>query len=388
MKIIGLKADGYRSLKKFSVEGFGTINVLFGLNNTGKSNILSLIECIFSRKWTVDAAGGEETITRAIRFTEGKIMDFNNNFYMNADNIITFEVELEITKDEIITSNEYPPFFTDILDKSNKVTIKGQIEKISESEADFIIYEVLLNKYVFFIRKGDDGSLNYLPEIKAIITAEKIAVFDMFINQLNELAEVITSRRYITEENMINAGVIPLASDSFKNWLFDLSLDINRRSEYKKIINLFNSDPFNYGEIAFSREDGKIEITVDNNDLLLPISRLGSGVQQLLILLVYIVVSKSKIVCIEELEINLSPKMQMEVLQQLASVLKDEELPFAQLFITSHSEKYDIKGAENFNKYYLKIIDGKTDIKDVTEKWPEDDREAWEGTSSGLWDQD
>ncbi|MFM0693959.1 AAA family ATPase [Paraburkholderia graminis] len=48
MKIIAVHARNFRSLKSVDVNGFGPLNVFIGKNNSGKSNILSVIETLLS----------------------------------------------------------------------------------------------------------------------------------------------------------------------------------------------------------------------------------------------------------------------------------------------------------------------------------------------------
>ena len=66
-----------------------------------------------------------------------------------------------------------------------------------------------------------------------------------------------------------------------------------------------------------SKERGEIEIMVKQPTTRLPISRLGSGYQQMLYIIASVVLNRGKMLGIEELEINLSPAAQRFVFEKL-----------------------------------------------------------------------
>ncbi len=132
-----------------------------------------------------------------------------------------------------------------------------------------------------------------------------------------------------------------LTIHSFKKYLYNLYLSRKKHKKFEQIDKAFSSPPFNYGHISFSKEDKKLDIEVKEKDFRLPIKHLGSGVLQALYIITSIVCSKSKIICIEELEQNLSPSKQGEILEKIQGMIKDKsEHNLDQIIISSHSIIY------------------------------------------------
>jgi len=71
----------------------------------------------------------------------------------------------------------------------------------------------------------------------------------------------------------------------------------------------------------------------------LPIGRLGSGYQQILYTIASLVLNKKKMLGIEELEINLSPRMQTVLFEKLKYYINQGSLA-NQIIITSHSDYF------------------------------------------------
>jgi predicted ATP-dependent endonuclease of OLD family len=90
----------------------------------------------------------------------------------------------------------------------------------------------------------------------------------------------------------------------------------------------------------------------------LPIKHLGSGVLQILYIISAIIYNKSKIVCVEELEQNLSPKLQNLALRKLQSMLGNE---VDQIIMSSHSSVF-AKPKLSDSIYLIEKEDSKTVI--------------------------
>ncbi len=87
-----------------------------------------------------------------------------------------------------------------------------------------------------------------------------------------------------------------------------------------------------------------------------PLSNYGSGIQQLLYILVKIFSTNSKIILIEELELNLSPLYQLELIKFLSDEInKTTNNKINQFFFTTHSKYFYDK--TNLVTLYEVIID-------------------------------
>lgn len=69
----------------------------------------------------------------------------------------------------------------------------------------------------------------------------------------------------------------------------------------------------------------------------LPLDSFGTGIQQIIYILAKIFEAKPKIVLIEEIELNLSPKYQCELIQHFLLKFIQKGKILDQLFFTTHS---------------------------------------------------
>ncbi len=84
MHIRQLHVNNYRSLKKVRLGGLTHFVVLYGENDTGKSNILSFLEHVFSQKYTEEITELADKPTRVQRkpvgFWRAQVGNFSDNF--------------------------------------------------------------------------------------------------------------------------------------------------------------------------------------------------------------------------------------------------------------------------------------------------------------------
>ena len=106
--------------------------------------------------------------------------------------------------------------------------------------------------------------------------------------------------------------------------------------------------PFEFGllDVALNPETDAIDIGFVRPEGRLPIESLGSGFQQLLLVLGQVFLNDSPIVALEEPEMNLSPQNQQHLLGALRRLMQDPAIALEQLFISTHSPYFEF--AENF----------------------------------------
>jgi predicted ATPase len=143
-------------------------------------------------------------------------------------------------------------------------------------------------------------------------------------------------------------------------------LDLSRydHKAFEEIKTMFASKPFSFGDIGFSKEQEDIEIMVKEKNVRLPISRLGSGHQQILYIIANLVLNKKKMMGIEELEINLSPTSQKMVFEKLKyHIYKGSDL-INQIIITSHSDYFE--GRTDVRRYSVRLDGNDTIVEPLT----------------------
>ena len=167
------------------------------------------------------------------------------------------------------------------------------------------------------------------------------------MNLLADSFVLMPSDRYLTTEMTVESQTdepsLVLSSKTFKQWLFRLSLSRSGHPTFEEIKAMFAKTPFSIGEIGFSKELHEIEIMVQEPKLRLPIGRLGSGHQQFLYIIATLILNRGKMLGIEELEVNLSPKGQMMIFEKLKNHVHDSDL-VSQVLITSHSDYFQYRG--------------------------------------------
>jgi predicted ATPase len=347
MYISSFSISGYRSLQAVDIKRMLPICIFHGLNNSGKSNILSAIETIFRRKRVVEETtiAGVTTHEREGSFWRGRISGFRDNFYRDEKKDIKFSISVTLDDKELSFLTEILTQLDEFLARPghNKVlSLSGKITYVDDDTADMVLEKAVFNKSRVVFERDAAGKTTFFPKAKTHSIDQRVAHFDRLMNILAGSFVVIPSDRYVTGNQAASQPdlKLPFTPSTFKRWLFELYLNRSGHSPFEEIKAMFKSNPFAIGEIGFSREADQIEIMVKDAHVRLPIDRLGSGHQQILYIVASLVVNKGKMIGIEELEINLSPKLQTVLFEKLKRhILVAKDLA-SQLIITSHSDYF------------------------------------------------
>lgn len=363
IKINTLQVANYKSLINTNITQMGDINMFFGHNNSGKSNVFSFLETIFRKKVystpvnVEDELGGNEanSLLESRDFWDGYIYDvpfiFNNN---KTEVPITFEVTLHIDKSEIDDHEILSENSITINDDINDINIIGEFQDSGNSSVKFELLKVELNSITIYEKQ--DGIDKYFNG-SAVLTGTH---FEKILRKLNNLVTYIDADRVFTKEN-INSNYTFLSSKNLKNWLFKLYINASQYSEFIDLQNFiqkfeFTSTakdtltrdylktfPFEANtNISFSHFESELEVMFSNGENRLPLKNYGSGIQQFFYILVRIFNSNSPIIILEEIELNLSPLLQIQLLKFLKS-LKEEGI-YHQLLFSSHSPTLTASG--------------------------------------------
>lgn len=361
MKISSLKVSNFRSLVDFEVSDFGDTTVFYGENNAGKSNILNFLHILFKKKSKYEQ--GQYSIQQ--NFYEGVIQNFANNFFNNDESkVITFEVGLSIELKELSIQDAIKKLFNK-WPSTLKLIIKGSIKKDSQlTHADIITESILLETAIIYELKDDRPQ--YFPKLirrdSSNIT-ELNAAFTSLMDPINNCIYIVESGRDMHPTSFGSAGSL-VDPRQFKSFLHSLYLSENKHKIFEEVNRVFTSEPFNFGRITFAQVNNELEIMIHENSIRLPIKHYGSGVLQILFIITAIVCNKNKIVCIEELEENLSPKLQsltMLKFKQLIGQLVH------QIIVSSHSSVFANPKLNN-KCYLIKRDKGVTRIEEKIEK--------------------
>lgn len=351
MYISSLSISGYRSLKDVNITGMLPVCIFHGLNNSGKSNILSAMETIFRRKVLVEETMVAE-VTKHERegsFWQGRINQFRDNFYGGGKEDITFSVSVTLADGELAFLKEILGQLHASLSKPghNKIlALSGRIKYVDDDAADIVLERAVFNKHYVVFETDGGGKKGFFPKLAKLTAEQRLAYFEQLMNLLADSFTLVPSDRYLTSETAFEESkqANPFSPMTFKNWLFRLDLSRSGHAAFEEIKAMFAKNPFSIGEIGFSKERDEIEIMVQEPKVRLPIGRLGSGHQQFLYIIANLVLNKRKMLGIEELEINLSPTAQKMIFEKLKKHIYSGSDLVSQAIITSHSDYFKGRG--------------------------------------------
>lgn len=366
MKINSIELDNFKSFSNFKADKFKCINMIFGYNNSGKSNLLQAIYLIFKKKaggGIVEVENDDGSISKVDRykdnvtnFWDGDIIKSPSIFYKNDKNkTITFKVEIE----EIRRNNEnfkaalheyllVEEYLQENEDLPEVLTVAGKITHKEYDNSTIELVNATLNGKVVF---NFEGVHQYFPDSKNKDILGNEEIFLDILAYFNNCVLFLDSNRYFQDEKQ-NYSMNKLTPSNFKNWLFNLSMDQNKFNEYLKFIEFLKkfkinnlgkpklennilSYPFNEDGIGFAFTNDNIELMVKKFTERYPIFTYGTGIQQILYILAKIFDNDSKILVIEELELNLSPRYQEAFLEFLSILITEKKIN--QLIFSSHS---------------------------------------------------
>jgi len=357
MKIKKFSIQNYRSLKNLKIDDFGETTIFYGDNNAGKSNILNALHLIFMRKPKL-ASGGD--LSELENFYGGNIKD-SQNIYFNNDTSsnIKFSVDIEVSRSELIIDDDIKSLFTDA---NLTFTFEGIIYFIGQGDHDYSEFKIESIKNGSVVIYSYASDVAYFPSIdnEKSNQSSLAKAFTRLVDIFNDCVYVVSSSRDMHDTPMQSDEVKLLAPETFKQFLYSLYLSTTKHKLFEKIDSVYSQAPFNFGKISFSNDAGKLEIMIQETDFRLPIKYLGTGALQSLYIISSIICSRSKIVCLEELEQNLSPRKQFQFLRKIQGMMVDPNLSLSQLIISSHSSVYSKPKLGMI--YFLEKIDGKTTV--------------------------
>jgi len=354
MNLKSIEIKNFKSLKDVKVGNLTKINLFYGYNNSGKSNILNFIEILFRGKTEETEEAYEENgeiITRRrvvakTPFYEGYIYNMPFAFHNDEkENPIIYKVELTAKKAELDKIEDLiaSGFTTDL--ENYEVEFSGEVQSVGSDDLKFVLNSAKLNGKV--IAELEGRSLQY-PEASNDVAEALLASF-------NNSVLFLDSDRYFQPE-FSELDLMDVSSKNFKHWMFELFMNHKTKKEFTEnvtFINSFkldlkkfggnlkensNSLPFGKTDIGFTRFGSELELMLKNGAISLPLKNFGTGIQQILYILSRVYHTKAKIVIVEELELNLSPLFQFELVRFFKNRIGQE---LDQLLFTSHSPNFN-----------------------------------------------
>ena len=166
-----IEVENYRSLKKVTVSALKTINMLYGYNNTGKSNFIRLIELMFRRKvrpsfikYAEDGVMKEEKIDESSGWWEG---EFTHPAFMFTDDkkesVITFVIDIDVQHSELKEFTK--KLATDFLVNDHGIAhicFKGSIRYVLYNVSEISLTKVIINNKIAYNSSAEESE-RYFP---------------------------------------------------------------------------------------------------------------------------------------------------------------------------------------------------------------------------------
>ena len=385
MLIKELQIRNFRSLKDVTTPSLSRAVVFHGDNNAGKSNLILALRSIFSPKVErtgarvpADAEKEAQPPGRFTPFWNGAIADFSDSFYMGSTDGIEFHVRLAVPRERFADLPEYD-LMKGFEEEGHdfRVKLDGEIGR-SGNEGVMTLRFCTVNNKVIFRREGQN--VKWFPSLAStqqIASGRRLA--EGILNSFTDSVYIVPADRYLSSEQS-QSDIPSLDSRNFKNWLHGKSLSRNGFDIYENVRKRLNAPPFRYGELSFVREEGVLDIMVDDGcGLRMPVASKGSGVQQILVLLGYILSSRASVIAIEEPELNLSFSNQDALVTLLTGLLECDDSAVSQVLLASHSDH--IGSRDELKQIHVENPDGRgTKVR----KFTRSDRSALFPRSKGM----
>lgn len=339
MRIQYFEIHGFRSLSDVKINGLGPVNIFYGENNAGKSNILAAFEIAFRVERV------EELESPVAGFLRSEFSDFVDNFTINPDGTRATKIDIKVRIGLSDEDLEVVPTFSKLI-KDTGIYEGGHLQRIqletetiptSQYTATRLLTKASVNNKSIYDLSQPEVS-RFFPSLR-MATSDRQSSAEELFRYLMNCYEVIYAQRFLKEEELLGSRVGEMSVIYFKNWL--LSLSESRAPGYtifRDILKWFNQEPFNFGDIRPIVENGKVNLMVrTNRGTEFTIDRLGTGVQQILLLLSSVLANPTKLIAIEEMELNLSPSLQNNTLLMLKDIVANNVQPKDQVFLSSHS---------------------------------------------------
>ena len=372
-----------------TIDSFSNINMLFGYNNSGKSNLIKFLQLVFQSKGRLSKITVEEEVIERREnspFWKGHIDNAQYIFHKNKRDIpVDFEIVIRIS-DADIKKSEYSHYKklnaiylkmktgNRAVKEDYKLILKGQIKKLDDFDtAEIIINEGKLNgheiysidskgKFIYF-QNAPTGKTN---DLKSDGTA-----FENLLAIFEDSTLFLDNNRYLDNPRLPDfEGPIALTPGNYKNWLYSQYINPKTNHIFEELkefiknnkITTNGKDESSFKEVEgfslfpnfnpeFADVNGQKELMFRIDGKRLPLSSFGTGLHQILYILTVIIISKAKWILIEELELNLSPRYQRALFHILKNLIDTGRIN--QVFFTTHSKSFTFR--KDFSIYEISM---------------------------------
>lgn len=359
MFIDGIGISGYRSFgqKVQRIGPFKKINLIIGQNNSGKSNVLRFLkdhypnivkgespklepldkhkgEAITENRYEIAMAIDSEVYKQLMeRLAQG-----SRGFEQVIDNIKT------ILSSDVLTEGTDIAWFPYVASGGRLAVDKRIFQEFHAAN----IFPVNIWQDMWIILTGQNGGgllPHWIPE-----TLNKLSPLNLSnvkVSFIPAIREIIDGSGESDDELMSGKGLVKQLAKLEKPRYNQPKL----KEQFEKINHFLQTVTGNStARIEIPSEQDIIQVSMNGRDL--PLSSLGTGIHEVIILASAATVLQNQILCIEEPEIHLHPSLQKQLLVYLSKNTNN------QYFIATHSAH--ILDMPDVAIFYIRLVEGKS----------------------------
>jgi len=356
---------GYRSFgeQPQRFEQLAKINLLIGQNNSGKSNILRLLNDVIP-----DFAGGNRHIHSNKRWSMSTL-----DAHMPTHPPFKIGIPLTISSNELGDQIKDQEDFVKQIRKNNQlkslIDILKEKSRLDETENAWFYFDAS-NKLLYENWEKAFRAIgqNTLETLWHVLTGTMGGSWEQhwFPETLRRIAPCIKEVRTVMIPAIRQVGNKGSISDNFDGEGIIERLvklqnpDVHNQKDKQKFENINR-----FLQIVTGNKSARIEIPHERDTILvhmdgktLPLESLGTGIHEVIILASAATILESHLVCMEEPEIHLNPILQKKLVRYLTNNTSN------QYFISTHSAALmDTPDAEI---YHISLRDGQSIVERVT----------------------
>lgn len=329
MQLRSFKAQGFKNFRQpVGLEDLGSINVIHGENNVGKSNLLQAIGLFFyliGKQHTTGHPTGipvQTVITISDKDLEASGLSRSEIFNVESPTPIRLAADILTTADDLVDAGLSPPILP-----VDRVHIEVELRWMGTHMAYTILHLQTADGRDFSVGNRTHEENMFLSAFATHMS-----------HNVRSSGDAVVRYFCIPVERFSDSG---LALD-----LYDTkeAVDIRLARRWDQFVDAMAEFKDILGEgrfvVTYDRKAEEASLLFQTERARIPVQLLGSGVQQLAVLLGLLLVSGVTIAGVEEPELSLRYTLQLRLREVLKKIVGGPG-GLDQIFITSHSDAFE-----------------------------------------------